>query len=1322
VLLWSSVATAVFCLFALLGVMVLRSSWFRETVRVKIVETVETATGGKVEVGSFHYDWSSMRAGVTGFTLHGLESKERRPLFHADSILLAIHIRSLLGREVDLRELVIEKPELHIYVDEQGNTNFPGPKTEGPSRNVIQDLIRLKIQKTRLTNGLVEYDNRELPFAVVAENLSAAMSYAPASGGYALELGANKLRFPQFRDFAFQFGGTLKANQLDIEKAEFRLEKSRLALDGVLTGWKTVDVKAKYQGVVDLAEFPEWPLREGLAEVAGDASWNSENAGYRVGGHLIAKGLGVRQPEFTLAGARLTGDFVLQDNSLALSPFRLDALEGSLGGKAAVRDWNKFTVEAAVKDMSFAAALRTFSGDPLDWDGLVSGPVELTGRFGKDGVSDLTLTAEAAIEPKEGRLPAEGGARVRWSQATREVEIEDGVLQTPKSRIHADGTIGKRLQAALVTTDVNDLEPFIDLLAGTQNFEFPFHLEEGEARVDAVLRGPIDNPEIEARVAIRRPVVDGYRVESARADVSLSKSGMRLSGIDVVNRGDRVAGTVSVALSDWRITAESAIQGRLKAESPDVAGLMKLAGLEYPVAGSIRTDIDVRGVVDRPAVDLKFSGQNVRIGGETLSELSGELSSNAPGELELKGNAKVEGGQVRLSGSFRHPRGDWRNGELSLEIHEAGFELATSETAQQVWEKSGGEVRLDANLRAKLNDGELRVEGVDGSLAVDNLEHRGEKYGNLRVESKTQQGNTLLSLTGSVGGRPVRGTGKIGLSPGYPAAIELDTGRLPIALIADLTRSEPMPSEGLPVKGFVEAKVNWRGRLTEPKRGEGTLTIPAFQLRAKGSAVGDLESDPGDTSLRNATPVVVDFDTDTARIRTARFVAKDTSLTVNGVYSLGSKTPWDMSVNGSVNLAVADGLSPDLTSSGVARISANIRGEAANPRINGRMTVQNASFYLKGLANGLDRVNGVVLFSQNRANIQEFTGYSGGGKFQIGGFIGFEGSAPTFRLTANARDIRVRYPEGVSTVVDTDLELTGSTARMLLSGLLTLDRVSLNTETDLGSMITGSSNPIPVPATQNEFLRNLQFDVRVKTAPNATFQTQYTQDLQLASELRLRGSPAKPVLLGGVRVNQGEIQFFGNRYTISRGEVLFYNTATVQPSLNLDLETRIRGVTVYINLSGPLSRLNINYRSEPPLQSSEIIALLTVGRAPTSLSSSIPLNDPSRTSPLQGASSSALLGGAISSGASSFANRFFGVSRVKIDPNVTGVENIPQARLTLEQSISRDVTLTFSTNLSRTNQQIIRVEWDLSREWSVVAVRDESGAFGVDFFLRKRFK
>ena len=69
-----------------------------------------------------------------------------------------------------------------------------------------------------------------------------------------------------------------------------------------------------------------------------------------------------------------------------------------------------------------------------------------------------------------------------------------------------------------------------------------------------------------------------------------------------------------------------------------------------------------------------------------------------------------------------------------------------------------------------------------------------------------------------------------------------------------------------------------------------------------------------------------------------------------------------------------------------------------------------------------------------------------------------------------------------------------------------------------------------------------------------------------------------------------------------------------------------------------------------------------------------------------------------------------------------GIENVPQARVTLEQQISRQVTITYVTNLSRTSQQIFRFEWALSREYSLVAIRDENGLFGVDLQYKKGFK
>jgi len=256
--------------------------------------------------------------------------------------------------------------------------------------------------------------------------------------------------------------------------------------------------------------------------------------------------------------------------------------------------------------------------------------------------------------------------------------------------------------------------------------------------------------------------------------------------------------------------------------------------------------------------------------------------------------------------------------------------------------------------------------------------------------------------------------------------------------------------------------------------------------------------------------------------------------------------------------------------------------------------------------------------------------------------------------------------------------------------------------------------------TPNPILRGMQLDIRIESAPNLQFQTALTSDLQAEADLRVRGTAAKPTLLGRVSVNQGDVQFFGTKYTINRGEIGFYNASKIEPVLDMDLETRVRGVLVTINFTGTLSKLNVSYRSDPPLQSNEIIALLAVGRAPGTNSTMASGQTVSSQNAFS-SSTNSLLGQAVAAPINGRLQRFFGVSRLKIDPQLTGINAVPQARLTIEQQISRDITLTYITNLAQANAQIVRLEWDMNKNWSVVALREDNGSFGVDFFFKRRF-
>src|ERR1035441_10834805 len=70
------------------GIVVVRSAWFNGKVRQFIVGTVEKATGGRVEVATFRFDWKHMRAEVHEFVLHGKEPADKPPLFRAGSVVV----------------------------------------------------------------------------------------------------------------------------------------------------------------------------------------------------------------------------------------------------------------------------------------------------------------------------------------------------------------------------------------------------------------------------------------------------------------------------------------------------------------------------------------------------------------------------------------------------------------------------------------------------------------------------------------------------------------------------------------------------------------------------------------------------------------------------------------------------------------------------------------------------------------------------------------------------------------------------------------------------------------------------------------------------------------------------------------------------------------------------------------------------------------------------------------------------------------------------------------------------------------------------------
>jgi translocation and assembly module TamB len=411
---------------------------------------------------------------------------------------------------------------------------------------------------------------------------------------------------------------------------------------------------------------------------------------------------------------------------------------------------------------------------------------------------------------------------------------------------------------------------------------------------------------------------------------------------------------------------------------------------------------------------------------------------------------------------------------------------------------------------------------------------------------------------------------------------------------------------------------------------------------------------------------------------------------------------------------------PNLVAYGPATFTVTVDGNSARPQLSGRLELKDASLSLLDLPNGLSHISGSLVFAQDRMQIEKLTAHTGGGELDVGGFLAYRNGL-YFDLTANGTDIRLRYPPGVSSSADAALRYTGSAKSSLLSGDVLVTRFGMNPHFDFASYLA-QSKKAPIISTLNPFLDNMRLDLHITSTPELQVETSLAK-LSGDLDLRVRGTAARPAIVGRVNIAEGDVFFNGTKYRLERGDITFSNPLTIEPVINLDMSARVQGYDVTIGLHGQAiggKGLSMTYRSDPPLANSDIIALLAFGRTRgqgvyNASQPGVSTNDTASTS-------NAILGEALNATFSDRVQRLFGASRVKIDPQFIGAENNPSARVTIEQQISNDITFTYSTSLTQSAETVIQVEYNIDKNVSIVAVRDQNGVLGFDIHIRKRKK
>lgn len=1019
---------------------------------------------------------------------------------------------------------------------------------------------------------------------------------------------------------------------------------------------------------------------------------------------LTASGGGVSVQNGLLTGKALRANF---DASIGLSNWK-PTPKSPIGANLTIRNGDIADLLALSGSLSIPAT------------GQLSADVHINGTYGDPlGTASFQAVNGSVYEQPFSRL----SSGIRLSDEL--IIISDLELDTAGGRVTASGsfrhprdsfTTGHaQLQLATANLQLADLEPLQKRSPGAGGtIAMKANAAADLSKAGAQTQFALDN--VSADLSATGLRVQNQSAGNLTATVRSNSGAMTYNVTsDFAGSNIQVNGRTTLR-EDYPTTADALVRNLSVGKALQITGQT-----DIPVKGTLSATAHVNGTLQAPAANLTFTLIHAEAYQERLSSLEGSIAySNTMVRIpSLKLEAPA--GSLTLSGSFDHQPNNFNSGSLNLKLDSTDLQLGEITHIKQMKEGLAGTLHLTANVSATLsernNARRVSVSMLTADVAANGLRVDNRSLGKAAFQARTEGHTVRFALDSDIAGSRIHGSGVSQLSGDYQTQATLSFGNVRYTNIAPfISAAGNTPPATAAFDASTEGQVSIDGPLLDPDRLTGRLQLSRLDVRTNPQKTPTGAPPLRAVDLRNEGPIIVSLSKSVIHVDELRISGPDTNITASGAINLKEGTnPLGLRVAADVDLALLQDADRDFYSSGAVSLDAAVRGNFVQPLVNGKIVLKNANVNYTLSPNGLSNANGTILLNGTSANIQTLTAESGGGKISITGVVGY-GPVMNFDLRATANKVRVRY-SGASVTSNASISLIGSARRSLLRGTVTVQRVVYNSSSDIGSLLSSASAPPSTPTAPSSFLSGMRLDIRIVTASDLRVSSSYANRLEIFADMTLRGTAAIPGMLGRVRVTNGQLVFFGNTYTVSTGTVNFYNPNEIEPVLDISLETVAQGVSVTIGVSGTMDDLNLSYRSDPPLTFQQIVQLLATNTTPAN-----PVIAAHQPAPAQQSFSqmgeSAILGQAIANPLASRVQRVFGLSQFKIDPSVAGNNGQPTARVTLQQKVASNITFTYITDVTETNSEIIRVEWDFTGKLSAVGMRDFNGNVSVQFFYK----
>jgi len=1293
---WTLAAlAALFVLVVVGGLLYIRTDNFRQFAMREIVKQADQATGGHAQIGALDLNLSTLTARLHNVVVHGTEPADAPPLLKLDTLTVQMKVRSVIKREVNLAQLLIDHPVVNVRVDKKGNNNFP----QAPPSNSHTDIFQLAVGRTEITNGEINYLDRKTPLDADLYDLSTDITFDSTDRSYrgTLSYSNGRLHYGEYAPMPHSFNAkfSLAPSLFSLESATLKVAASSLVLHANVTNFSNPAADGNFDILLhtpDFASMSPGTKPVGDVSLSGKLHYQSSNSQPLLRSVTMDGQFGSDALSAVLSGRRmearkLGGKYQFANGVLRVSDAQVESLGGRINADLTMRNLDATPatqLRATLRSISLQALQHTARQPELNRVallGTLDGAVQASWTGSVSNIraqSDFTIrSGNLKSNPSSTTIPVNGTIHANYDGPKDLIGLRQTNLRIPSATLTADGEISNRSNLA-IHTEANDLNQLVKLVSAVHPMSNPPALS-GSATVDATVRGSMQKPHVTGQIKAQNLHVQGSEWKTAQLSVQADPSRIVVTNghLENAKRG-QASFDANVALHEWSYVQSDPIQANLSISQMSISDLEHLANATYPVSGELSANVSLRGsqmapqgfgsvqisnarAYDQPVrnLNVKFHAENDTVS-STLNLVTDAGSANA----DLAYTPKTKAYKLRLDAP--------------------AIVLQKLEAVQAKNLGVNGTLRVSASGQGTVDDPQLAAR-----VELPKLDVQKQSITGITADLQVANKQANFELNSQITQTAVRAHGRMNLTGDYETDASLDSGVVPLnLLLATYAGSVP---DGF--QGQTEFHATVKGPLKDKTRLEAHLTIPTLKASYQSLEIGA------------AAPIRADYSDSVVTLQPAELRGTGTSIRIQGSVPLAGNGTPNLTAQGSIDARIARIVSPDLRSSGTLALDIRATGTGANPQLQGQVQLQNLAFATANAPIGVDKLNGTLQVESNRVQISNVTAEVSGGQVTVGGAINYRPSVH-FDVAVRANSVRLRYPQGLRSELTSNLAWSGNMQSSSLTGRVLVSSLSFTPDFDLsnfGDQFTNNAAVLAQPGFADTI--NLRLAVQSKGNLRATSSQ---VSLEGTADLNVIGTAANPVITGRTDLTAGELFYRNVRYQLQRGIITFDDPNQTNPTLNVSVTTQIEQYNLTLNLRGPFDKLTTAYSSDPPLATADIINLIARGKTSSELAASSQSTD----SMVASQAVSQVSGGL---------QKLAGISSLQIDPLLGGNNQNPGARIALQQRVTKNFLFTFSTDVSQPGSELVQGDYQINKRWSVSVERDQLGGVSVDGRYHTRF-